>query len=363
MNVAFLGLGGNTGNRLDNLNRALTELETRCGKILKTSSVYETESWGFVSDKKHLNQVVKLETKLNAQELLKEILEIEKKQGRKRKKNQSYGDRSLDIDLLFFNKERIHEKNLQVPHPRFHLRNFTLVPFHEIEPNFVHPVLKKSIRDLVKNSKDKLKVEKYKAQNTLKYICIEGNIGSGKSTLAKSLAKKWGADFLPEQFEQNQLLPLFYQNPKLYSFPVEYNFLINRFEHILAGLKNENVTLVSDFSIYKSLWFAKINLPKKEYQLFKKHFDAFVSLLPQPDLVVYLNTSINNLKKNILKRGRHYEQSIKNSYLQKLAKEYEKGLKQFPSQKIVTIDIANYALNTEKKVIKQIEKCRKEIFG
>ena len=362
MNVVFLSLGGNTGERLENLNAAVRELEKYCGSIEKKSSVYETEAWGFVSEKKYLNQVVKLETKLNAQELLKKSLSIEKKLGRKRGEAK-YVDRCLDIDILFFNREIIDTTDLQVPHPRLHERKFVLTPLNEIESGFVHPQLKKNIRTLLKNCKDKLGVEKYETKKSIKYICIEGNIGSGKTTLAKALVKKWKSEFLPEQFEENLLLPLFYGNPKLYAFPVEYNFLISRYEQILLRFQNAGGFVVSDFSIYKCLWFAKINLPKKEYKLFKKHFDAFADLLPKPDLIVYLNTSVANLKKNILKRGRPYEKNIKSAYLQAIEKEYKKGLNQFDTKNTLIIDIENYNSKPENAAIKRIENYLKENFG
>lgn len=158
MNLAFLGLGGNTGNRAENLKKAVNALNVNCGKVLKQSSLYETEAWGFVSDKKYLNQAVKLQTELSAQKLLKEILTIEKNLGRERM-NQQYADRSLDIDILFFNHEIIREKNIEVPHPRLHLRKFVLVPLNEIEADFVHPVLKEKISVLLQNCEDTLTIE------------------------------------------------------------------------------------------------------------------------------------------------------------------------------------------------------------
>lgn len=164
MNIAFLGLGGNMGNRSGNLEKAINALKARCGKVLKKSSVYETEAWGFVSDKKYLNQVVKLETKLSAQELLTEILLIEKNMGRERNERQ-YSDRSLDIDILFFNNEIISEKNLEIPHTRMHERKFVLVPFNEIEPKFIHPILEETISALLKSCKDNLQIEKYSGEN------------------------------------------------------------------------------------------------------------------------------------------------------------------------------------------------------
>ncbi|MBX3163404.1 MAG: 2-amino-4-hydroxy-6-hydroxymethyldihydropteridine diphosphokinase [Bacteroidetes bacterium] len=164
MNLVFLGLGGNTGNRLENLKRAVNALQKSCGRVLKQSSVYETEAWGFVSHKNYLNQVVSLETALSPQQLLKEILNIESELGRTRSENR-YSDRSLDIDILLFNGEIISAENLEIPHPRLHERRFVLVPLNDVAPTVMHPVLKKTLSELLKNCQDTLLVEKYSQEN------------------------------------------------------------------------------------------------------------------------------------------------------------------------------------------------------
>ena len=154
------------------------------------------------------------------------------------------------------------------------------------------------------------------------FICIEGNIGSGKSTLAKALAKKLKASYLPEQFEDNTLLPLFYNDNETYAFPTEYSFLIDRQKQLtnyFNTLKKGTVT-VSDFHFDKCLCFAKTNLSTDDFSFFKKHFKPLRKTLPTPDLVVYLDTSTELLIENIHKRGRVIEKSLKRNYLGKLKK-------------------------------------------
>jgi deoxyguanosine kinase len=154
------------------------------------------------------------------------------------------------------------------------------------------------------------------------FICIEGNIGSGKTTLALALAKKLKATYLPEQFEENTLLPLFYNDPKTYAFPTEYSFLIDRQKQLsnyFSSVKKNSVT-VSDFHFDKCLCFARANLTGKDFLFFKKHFKPLRKTIPTPDLVVYLDTSTDKLMKNIAKRGRKIEKSLKETYLQKLKK-------------------------------------------
>lgn len=158
------------------------------------------------------------------------------------------------------------------------------------------------------------------------YICIEGNIGSGKSTLAQVLAKKLKATYLPEQFEDNTLLPLFYNDKETFAFPTEYSFLIDRQKQLTNYFKNikKGTSTVSDFHFDKCLCFAKTNLTSDDYSFFKKHFKPLRKTIPTPDLVVYLDTSTDLLLKNIHKRGREIERSLKQGYLSRLKKTLDK---------------------------------------
>jgi deoxyguanosine kinase len=154
------------------------------------------------------------------------------------------------------------------------------------------------------------------------FICIEGNIGSGKTTLAQALAKKLKATYLPEQFEENTLLPLFYEDAKTFAFPTEYSFLIDRQKQLTNyfNSKKRGAITVSDFHFDKCLCFAKANLSEKDFSFFKKHFKPLRKTIPTPDLIVYLDTSTDLLLKNIETRGRKIEKSLKKSYLEKLKK-------------------------------------------
>jgi deoxyadenosine/deoxycytidine kinase len=158
------------------------------------------------------------------------------------------------------------------------------------------------------------------------FICIEGNIGSGKSTLAKALAKKLKATYLPEQFEDNTLLPLFYNDNKTFAFPTEYSFLIDRQKQLtnyFNSIKKGTIT-ISDFHFDKCLCFANANLSSKDFSFFKKHFKPLKKTIPTPQLVVYLDTTTELLTKNIQKRGRLIEKNLKKSYLEKLKKSLDR---------------------------------------
>ena len=162
MNKVILGIGTNLGNREDNLKKAVDGIRENIGTVVQASSVYETDPWGFKSEDKFLNMVVKVETMLTHSGLLGRILMIESLSGRVRSEKQ-YSSRVIDIDILFYNDIVIDEASLQIPHPRMHERKFVLVPLCEIEPEMIHPVLKKSFASLLKTCMDKSNVTKYKS--------------------------------------------------------------------------------------------------------------------------------------------------------------------------------------------------------
>lgn len=156
MNLAYLLIGGNLGDRIKNLDFAKIWIEKNIGDVINNSSIYETAAWGITEQPDFLNQVLLVETKLSAQEVLHKILSIENKMGRIR--TQKNASRIIDIDILFFNDEVIDEPGLTIPHPEIQNRKFALIPMAEIAPDIVHPLLGQSIKNLLSTSKDKLEV-------------------------------------------------------------------------------------------------------------------------------------------------------------------------------------------------------------
>ena len=153
MNKVYLSLGTNSGNKPINLLKALACIAEKTGKILSISSVYETKPWGFESENDFLNMVVCVETSLTHVEILTLTQSIETTIGRSQKTSLSYQDRIIDIDLIAYDDLIIRSENLQLPHPLFHKRLFVLEPLHEIAPDYIHPVLKKKVSDLIEEEK------------------------------------------------------------------------------------------------------------------------------------------------------------------------------------------------------------------
>lgn len=153
----YLGLGCNLGNRRKSMETAFRELE-KLGEDFETSSIYESEPWGYVDENLYLNAACFFRTDLSPQQLHEETLKIEKKLGRetgKRKKGEPYRARRMDVDILFYNQYILSEADLEIPHPRLHLRKFVLAPLMELKSELEHPVFKKTIRELYGELSDK----------------------------------------------------------------------------------------------------------------------------------------------------------------------------------------------------------------
>ena len=158
MNRAFLLTGSNLGNRGDNLAAARDFINRQCGSIITASSLYETAAWGKTDQPAFLNQAVEVYTSLNARQLIRKILKVEKEMGRVRE--EKYGPRLIDIDILLFNQEKHNYHFLKLPHPEIQNRRFALLPLAEIAPDIMHPVLNKTITELLNECKDELEVSR-----------------------------------------------------------------------------------------------------------------------------------------------------------------------------------------------------------
>ena len=187
MKEIFILLGSNRGDRQATIEQAKTLISSICGNILRSSHLYETEPWGFEDTTAFLNQVIEIESALEPEKLMERLLSIETQLGRERVCslqsavcsnppspipnpassnsqfsiiNYQFSSRPIDLDILFYGHKMIFTENLMIPHPRLHLRRFTLEPLNELSPTFQHPVLKKTISVLLQECNDAHKVGK-----------------------------------------------------------------------------------------------------------------------------------------------------------------------------------------------------------
>ena len=158
-NKVYLQLGSNMGDRNAYLKNTIDFIAEEIGEIRKKSKIYESAPWGVENQNNYLNQALEITTDLSAEEVLEGVLKIEDKIGRVR--NEKWGERIIDIDLLFFDDLIIEKEGICIPHIHLHNRKFVLIPLNEIVPNFIHPKYNKTIDELLKECKDTEKVETY----------------------------------------------------------------------------------------------------------------------------------------------------------------------------------------------------------
>lgn len=366
--TTYLSLGSNLGNKLQNLQVAIDEINQEIGHVTKVSSVYKTKSWGFDGED-FFNICLEVSSSLNPEKMIQSVINIENKLGRIRTEGPSYINREIDIDILLFDDEIIFYNDLKVPHPEMLHRKFVLVPLTEIAPNVIHPITKKTILICLQECKDSQHIEKIAHQlirpislvEKYNYIAIEGNIGSGKTSLAKRIGDDFNAKLVLERFADNPFLPKFYKDEDRYAFPLEMSFLADRYHQLTEGLSQFDLFknfIVSDYYIFKSLIFAQVTLPKEEYSLYRKMFDIMYKEISKPDVYVFLYQNTERLMENIKRRGRDYEQNIQADYLDKIHKGYISFIKSKEELNTLILDVSelDFVNNEEdyRKILKDI---------
>lgn len=162
MNIAYICAGSNIGDKIGYIQQANNLLNFSNGiKIIESSTFYESEPVGKKNQDWFINAVIKLETSLSPQELFETCLRIEKQLGRVRDPDNRWGERTIDLDILFYDNEIINTDSLKIPHPRVHERAFALVPMLELDPEYVHPIIKKTVFDIHSELEDPEEVYLY----------------------------------------------------------------------------------------------------------------------------------------------------------------------------------------------------------
>lgn len=329
MPLAYLGVGSNIGNKIGYIRKSLVALsKLPKTKITKVSSLYETEPYGKKGQPWFINIVVEVFTELSPFELFKKCKSIETKLGRQ--KREKWAEREIDIDILLYDDVTLSTPELQIPHPDMHNRRFVLIPLSEIAPNAIHPIFRKSVSELLIECKDTTKVIHIPENiikpevREIKYIAIEGVIGAGKTSLAKLLGERLNAKVVLEQYYENPFLEKFYENRERYAFQTQIFFLLSRYKQQMELLQIDlfHEYLVTDYIFDKDKIFAHINLKGDELKLYEMLVSMLEKNIPVPDLVIYLQSSVERLMQNIRKRGRPYEKNISEDYIRELYEAY-----------------------------------------
>ena len=349
----YISLGSNKGDKFKNLQHAVDAIYKNIGTVKLISKVYKSPAFGFESDD-FFNACLILESYLKPSKILQELLVIETEMGRIRSKKEGYEARIIDLDILFIEEEIIDTKKLQVPHPEMHKRKFVLEPLCDFASKLKHPLFNKEVSELLTECDDKSILEPVniwlknpsKQHNFSKYnyIAIEGNIGAGKTSLATKISNDYNAKLILERFADNPFLPKFYEDASRYAFTLEMSFLADRYQQISDDLSQLDLFkdfIVSDYDVFKSLIFSKITLQTDEFKLYRKLFYLMYKDIAKPDLYVYLYQNTERLQQNIKKRGRKYEQSIADDYLEKINAGYLEFLKSQTDFNVKIIDISD----------------------
>ena len=347
-----VSIGSNIGDRLENIQSSLDLIHSRIASLTGISCIYESESIGFDGDDFY-NICASFFSNISPHLVMQQLLEIEKTLGRNRSDETKYISRIIDIDILLIEDLVIDSEELKVPHPEMCNRRFVMEPLIEIDPNLIHPVSKVSLKEIHEAFDQNQKIQKKDlvlnnpgnllSIRNYNYIAIEGNIGSGKTSLSKQISADFNTKLMLERYIDNPFLAKFYDNPRDFAFKLEMSFLADRYQQTnedLSQLNFFNKNIISDYDIHKSLIFSKINLNSDEFNLYRKLFYSLYKSIVKPDLIIFLNQTIENLKGNIKKRGRDYEASISDEYLISINKSYSEFFKSRPDLNVKFIDVS-----------------------
>lgn len=194
-----------------------------------------------------------------------------------------------------------------------------------------------------------------------KYIAIEGNIGVGKTTLAKFLANHFNGSLLLEEFAENKFLKLFYKT-KDYAFHSEMQFLLDRSLQMNTFFDQDHPIVFSDFHIEKSLVFSKMNLSKSNYSIVENIHQSLFNNFPKPDMLIFLDSGIEHISKNIKSRNRDFEKDLGIEYLGNLIKNYNFWLDKLKVP-VIKIDAQSIHYDNEKLLLKNLSSLLKSALS
>ncbi len=321
--IAYIGLGGNLGDRKSNIDKAVQSLcETPNILVERVSSVVETKPLNDAEQPKYLNCVVEIRTSLTAAKLHQQLIRIENALGRKR--GEKWASRTIDIDLLLFGNEVISSDTLTVPHSQMHLRSFVLAGLCELNPKLLHPVLNETIDTLA----GRLNGGNFALMPDMSQLMsIAGNIGAGKTTLTKILAEAFKGKAIFEAYDTNPFLSKVYAGNHDLALDSQLYFLFTRLEQLKPASLEKGKVVVSDYLFQKEQIYAKLTLNTEQLVLYQKFYSIVSPAITNPVVVIYLQNPPKQCLERIHKRSRPYEQRIEGSFLEAIGAGYEQGLR------------------------------------
>ncbi|HEY4759283.1 MAG TPA: 2-amino-4-hydroxy-6-hydroxymethyldihydropteridine diphosphokinase, partial [Thermoguttaceae bacterium] len=305
----LIGLGSNLGNRREMLERALAELRGHSQiQVIAVSSFHETAPIGGPAGQPfYLNAVAALDCSLPPDGLLQLLEQIELKHGRRRE--ETWGPRTLDLDLLLYEDIVLSTPRLELPHPRMAWRRFVLEPAAEVAQDVLHPTIGWTIGRLLEH-----------LNTALPYVAITGTIATGKTQLAGILCEKISARLISESIDEN-LLETFYADPAGHAWTMELEFLGERTTLLSSDAviwSEHSQWVVSDFWFDQSPGFARAWLDQSQWPAYQELWQQARQKVVGPKLLVLLDAPSEVLLDRISRRARCGEQNLNPAQLERI---------------------------------------------
>jgi 2-amino-4-hydroxy-6-hydroxymethyldihydropteridine diphosphokinase len=309
--IAYIGLGSNQGDRAGMIRSAMDAISHTEGlRLLRSGRVIETKALSFNPQPDYFNTVVEVETTLPPSELFKHLQSIENQLGRVR--NEKWGPRTIDLDLLLYGESVIKQPGLSIPHKQLHLRSFVLNGLCELCPDRLHPAIKVSYSELLR----RLNGCDFALDNTRpQLISIAGPIGVGKSTLANGLLNCLPVKGIFEEYDKNPYLPKVYAGQKELALDSELYFLTSSVSQLSPDSLAVGWVYISDYVFDKALMYAQCWLEPDALEKYEAVFAQQRQKVVSPVLIISIEDSTEHCIEKIHLRNRRYEQGIETGFL------------------------------------------------
>jgi len=352
--LAHIGMGSNIGDRGDTLMRAVKMLSEVDGVVVRRLSQFvRTEPLGGPADQPaYFNAAAEVAVELSPRELLAALQDIERQLGRDRAREQRWGPRTCDLDILLMGETVAREEpDLVIPHPRMHERAFVLEPLSTIAPSAVHPVLGKTVSEMLDDVRSgRVKPSLQPPEESLRagelgrqagpgaagldesaardatgqapLLSIIGLPASGKTTLAELLAMELPAKIVREDYEGNPFLAESYAGPDEMRLPAQAFYLLSRVSQLSASHWPATGTFVGDYGFCQDRVYASLRLSPEDFAAYEALHARVAPLVHPPKAMVFLDAEPAALLERIAVRGRSFEKAITADFLSAMRDAY-----------------------------------------